>query len=198
MAIAYISNESVNNGATATIPAGATIAIAYSFRLDGYPAIGTPTLNGTPMSVAANSSDVVGIYYVNSPVAGTYTLSTATDRCRFLYLSGTNDIRAGALASSTPTNPLSTTIDSSIDDFLLLTGSRVLGGSYNNISSIVIDGAAVTYLDTYYRGYKQSSGDSPNVGMTFASSGGYTLYYCVVSVKSLVSSDQSTFMTMIV
>jgi hypothetical protein len=198
MAIAYISTENVNNGATVTVPAGTTIAIAYSVRLNGYPAIDTPTLNGTPMSVGAKSSDYVGIYYVNSPVAGTYTLSTATDRCRFLYLSGTNDIRAGALGSSTGTNPLSTTITSSIDDFLLLVGFRVLGTDYSNISSMTVDGAAVTYLDNYYKGYKQSSGDSPNIGITFSSGGGYTLYYCVVSVKSLVASDQSTFMTMIV
>jgi len=196
MAIEYISNESVNNGGTVTIPANTTIAVAYVFR--NVSAITTPALTGTPMSVAANSSDMVGIYYVNSPVAGTYTLSNMNAAfCRFLYLKGTNDIRAGALALNTATNPLSTTIASSIDDFLLLIGARVDGANYFTIASITVDGAAINYLDNYYRGYKQSSGDSPVIGMAFGGAP-YTLYYCVVSVKSLIASDQSTFMTMIV
>jgi hypothetical protein len=194
MAIAYIGTETVINGATVTIPVGTTIAIAYEGRLSGGAAIGTPSLTGTPMSIAANSSDIVGIYYVDSPASGTYTLSNVPDSCVFLYLSGTNGIRAGALASSTPTSPLATTIPSSIDDFLILTGRAQSGTNYYNISSMTVDGAAVTYINAYFNGYKQSSGDSPNIGMVFSYT---TLYYCVVSVKSLVASDQSTFMAMI-
>jgi hypothetical protein len=197
MAIAVISNENVTNGSTVTIPVGTTMAIAFEHRLSGGAAIGTPTLTGVSMSIGANSSDYFGIYYVNSPVAGTYTLGNVPDRCRFLYLSGTNGVRAGSLASSTSTDPLATTISSSIDDLLLLCGTRVSGTNYFNISSMSVNGAAVTYLENFDRGYKQSSGDSPNIGMVFGG-GGYTLYYCVVSVQSLVASDSSTFMTMIV
>jgi len=196
MAIAYISTETVNNGATVTIPAGTTIAIAYEHRLSAGAAIGTPALTGTPMSIGANSSDYVGIYYVNSPVAGTYTLSNVPDRCRFLYLSGTNDIRAGALASNSTSHPMTNTLDSSIDDFILLIGKRVTGTTYLNIDSMSVDGAAVNYLENYFIGYKQASGDTANISMVYDV--GYTLYYCVVSIKSLVASDPPTFVSLIV
>jgi hypothetical protein len=195
MAIAEISRQVITVGNTVTIPAGTTMAIGLCHRGTS-PGIATPTLNGTPMTVGSIESDCVGIYYVDSPVAGDYTLGG--NYAYFVYFSGTNGVRAGEINSTTATTPLVTTLPSSADDFVIC-NALVYNATYNSYSptSIKIDSAEITYTSNHYEGFKQSSGDSPDIQVVFSSGAGLTLYYAFLSIKSLVASDQSTFMTMI-
>jgi hypothetical protein len=192
MAIEYISAQTVTNGNTVTIPANTTMAIGLTHRGET-PGISTPTLDGTPMTVGVVSSDYVGIYYVDSPVAGTYTLGAVF--VTFIYFKGTNGVRAGAIASTNDTSPLSTSILSSYDDFVICNAIRYTGTSSGNISYIKIDGTEINYITNYHKGYRQASGESAAIEVSY---GAPTLYYAFMSIKSLVASDQSTFMTMIV
>jgi len=193
MAIAYISSQVVLVGNTVTIPVGTTMAIGLCHRVNV--GISTPTLTGSAMTVGSVSSDYIGIYYVDSPVAGTYTLGGYDTY--FVYFSGTNGIRAGAINGNTSTNPLSTSIVSSYDDFIICNALQYSSPTSSaNITSIKVDGNTITYIQSYYEGYRQASGESALIDVVF-SGGAYTLYYAFLSVQSLVASDQSTFMTMI-
>lgn len=194
MAIAYISSQFVLDGNTVTIPVGTTMAVGLCHRV-GATGLSTPTLTGAAMTVGAVSSDYVGIYYVDSPVAGTYTLGGFDTY--FVYFSGTNSVRAGALSGTTNTDPFLTSINSSYDDFVICNAFRYSGTSSANITWIKIDGVAITYIQNYYEGYRQASGESAAIDVSW-SSAGYTLYYTFLSIQSLVASDQSTFMSFII
>jgi hypothetical protein len=193
MAIAYISSQFALVGNTITIPVGTTMAIGFCHRVSPT-GISTPTLTGAAMTAGSISSDYVGIYYVDSPVAGNYTLGGFDTQ--FIYFSGTNGVRAGEINGTTSTTPLATSIASSYDDFVICIAVRYTGTSSGNITGIKIDGTTITYIQNYYEGYRQASGESAAIEVTWGTSG-YTLYYAFMSIKSLVASDQSTFMAMI-
>jgi len=193
MAIAYISAQFVLNGNTVTVPVGTTMAIGLCHRVSA--GISTPTLNGTAMSIGSVSSDYIGIYYINSPVSGNYTLGG--EDTYFVYFSGTNGVRSGAINGNTSTTPLSTSIASSYDDFIICNAIPYSSPtSSTNTTSIKVDGTAITYIQNFYEGYRHASGESASIDVVFPS-GIYTLYYSFVSIQSLVPSDQSTFMTTI-
>jgi hypothetical protein len=193
MAIAYISEQIVATGATVTIPNGTTMAVGLCSLRTG---ITTPKLNGVDMSIGAVSSDLVGLYYINSPVAGTYTLSGGGNGTYFAYFSGTNGIRAGAFASNAVVSPLTTSISTSQDDVVIGIAIEI-SENQSGANSLKLDNADFTVIGYTGQGRKQASGDTGLIEVVF-STGGITLYYAFMSIKSLVASDSSTFMTMII
>jgi hypothetical protein len=191
MAIELIGAQVKTPGDTATIPVGTTLAVGFCYGVS----ISTPTLNGVAMTGESVSSSVVGIYYVNSPVAGNYTVGAQATY--FAYFSGTNGFRAGSLASNTADDPFATSIDTSYDDFIVCVVLAKLGGTTSTSCNEKIDGVGITNILQGNIGYRQGSGETADISLSNFTDG-YTLYYAFASIQSLVASDQATFMTMIV
>jgi hypothetical protein len=185
MAIALPYYGQRTNGQTIDTSAGYTCAVCLSVQETQT----VPTLNGVPMSTACANVNNSGIYYLNSP-SGTYTIGNITNAVYFLLFTGTDGIRGGASASTAVATPSIVSIPSDYDDVILVVAQST--GGYTR--STKVNGSLVTYIVSYIYGYRITDSESAEITTTFDA--GATLYYSYASLKSLVISDRSTFMTM--
>jgi len=126
-----------------------------------------PTLGGAAMS--QECANGVSISTMENPPTGTVacTISQAT---RFIYINVAAAIRSSIAKEE---KPFSEDIVSSPTDL-------ILGIAAPDVTGMTVDAGAMSYLDNFFRGYKDSADFLATCG---ASGSGFTLFGAFVSIR---------------